>query len=133
MLLLMVMSSDLNPYTLNVPVHFTNSTSLIQTVAPSKHHKSLQDDHPDWTDFFTTSLLFHLLILTPSLLSLCRLVPLQSLSHFLRVFTCFFGRSVKFVVCSLNSALMDWLSSASLKISPRANPLPFPRCHAEDE
>lgn len=115
----------------HVPVDFTNSTSLIQTVWFSKHHKSPHDYQPNPSHLFSPSYFLS----TLSSLHLSLYVIYSVFNHSLISLSSprFFGRSRKFVVCSLNSALMDWLSSTGLKISPRANPLLFPGCHAEDE
>lgn len=122
------------PACTHVPVQFANSTSLIPMAWLSKHHKSPRDWALSPFHFFFP---FRFLCTPlppshhqPSMSS----IPLSiTLSFSPSLPFASLGSSRKFAVCCLSGALMDRLSSAGLKISPRAKPLLFPGCHAEDE
>lgn len=104
--LLMVVSNDLRvhkqencTYT-HVPVDFTNSTSLIQTVWLSKHHKSLARlAAQPLSPFLSLPLSFNLIF--PPSHPVCHLFPLQSLSDFFSLFPLLLWEVQK--VCSMQS------------------------------
>lgn len=108
---------------------------------PSHHFYLINSNDPDvlntinhsGTSAPTRSPFFHAVhfLLTLFFLHffLCHPPPLLSHPHFPSLH----GGIESFVVCCLNRIVRNWLSSLSLKISPRANLLLVPRCHAGDE